>query len=236
MVTRIAVESVKAPEASSIVRSDLTPEEAAADQTAIITLNLRNLDELKARIAAGDVILPQEMAETYYPTHDDWQTVAIWAQSQGLTVAPPNITHMSVRAHGQVFQVASALQTHFARVHGEDGKEYTAAVTQVSIPSEIASKVSGVRGLQPQRQPRPAATYQPIGTIQFNYGPQYMLDAYGATGVGDGTGQIVAIFGFGAPPSPTDLTSYWAKIGSQHTLGDVTVINPSGYTRHRVVL
>ena len=195
----------------------------------MITLNLRNQDELKARIAKGDVISPQEMETTYYPTHEDWQTVAFWAQSQGLTVEPENMTHMSVKTHGQASITALAFQTQLSRVLGSDDVEYTAAVTPASVPSEIASKVSGVLKLQPQHHARPATTYQPIGANQTYYGPQYMLDNYGATGVGDGTGQTIAIFGFAAPPSPTDLTTYWAKIGSPHTLADVTVVNPSGF-------
>ena len=227
--SRVAVDSVRAVESSPIVRSNLTPEESAADQPAMITLNLRNVDELKARIAKGDIISPQEMQEKYYPTHEDWQTVAFWAQSQGLTVEPENMTHMSVKTHGQASITALAFQTQLSRVLGSDDVEYTAAVTPASVPSEIAPKVSGVLKLQPQHHARPATTYQPISSTGLYYGPQYMLDNYGATGVGDGTGQTIAIFGFAAPPSPTDLTTYWAKIGSPHTLADVTVVNPSGF-------
>lgn len=224
---RAEVESVKSAESFATVRNELTPEELAAPQSAMITLNLRNRDELAARVAKGDVISPQEMEEKYYPTHETWQSVAFWAQAQGLTVEDENSTHMSVKAHGQVAQIAAALNTRFARVLGDDGKEYTAAVTPASLPAELAPVVSGVLRLQPQIHPKAATTYPSIGVL--TYGPQYLLDHYGATSVGDGTGQTIAIFGFAAPPSPTDLTTYWAKIGSSHTLSDVTVINPSGF-------
>jgi hypothetical protein len=36
----------------------------------------------------------------------------------------------------------------------------------------------------------------------------------------------VAIYGFQDPPNSNDLKTYWAAIGSPHTLADVTIINP----------
>ncbi len=209
---------------ANIVRSTLTPEESAAVQPAMLVLNLRNKDELAARVAAGEIISPQEMQEKYYPTHETWQSVAFWAQAQGLTVDAENFTHMSVQAHGQVAQLENALQTRFARVTDEDGKEFTSAVTPVSLPDEIAGNVAGVRKLQPHIHPKTMTTYNAIWPALPAFGPQYMLDNYGATGVGDGTGQIIAIYGFNTAPSPTDLTAYWAKIGSSHTNADITVI------------
>lgn len=220
-------ESVITVDASRIVRMQLTSQELGASQPAIIALNLRNRDELAARIARGDVVSAAEMAASYYPTHETWAAVANWATSQGLAVAPEDSAHMSVMTHGRVDQVANALQVKFARVRGEDGKEHTSAISAPSIPSEFASSVSGILRLQPQFHPRKLTVYDPIGTLTF--GPQYLLDHYGATGVGDGTGQIIAIWGFNSPPNATDLTTYWAKIGSPHTMADVTIINPSNY-------
>ena len=211
----------------NIVRSTLTPEESAAVAPAMLVLNLRNKDELAKRIAAGEILSPQEMAEKYYPTHESWQKVAFWAQANGLTVDEENLTHMSVQAHGQVAQLASALQTRFARVTDENGKEFTSAVTPASVPDEIAGNVAGVLKLQPHLHPKAMTTYNAINASEATFGPQLFLDTYGATGVGDGTGQIIAIFGFDIAPSLADLTAYWAKIGSRHTLADVTVV-PAG--------
>ena len=224
-------ESVKAVDASRIVRTQLTATELAADQPANVVLNLCNSAELAARVVKGDIVSPAEMAARYYPTHETWASVANWAQSQGVAVDPEDSTHMSVTVHGQVTQVAAAFQTRFARVLGSDGNEYTAAVSPATVPTEIAPFIAGVSKLQPQNEIRPLTTYQSITASNAlgNYGPQYLLDTYGAAGVGDGTGQTIAIFGFQAPPSSTDLTAYWARIGSPHTLTDVTIINPNNY-------
>ena len=224
-------EAVKAVDASRIVRAQLTSQELAAPQPAMITLGLRNVAELDAKIQKGEIISASEMEVRYYPSHEAWVAVANWAQSQGLAVDPEDGTHMSVTVHGQVTQVAAAFQTRFARVLGSDGNEYTAAVSPATVPTEIAPFIAGVSKLQPQNEIRPLTTYQSITASNAlgNYGPQYLLDTYGAAGVGDGTGQTIAIFGFQAPPSSTDLTAYWARIGSPHTLTDVTIINPNNY-------
>jgi kumamolisin len=226
---RVSVDSIKVPAASSIVRAELTGEELALPQPATIVLNLRNRAELEARVGKGEIISPFEMAARYYPTQAQWSAVAGWAQSQGLSVEPEGASRMSVVVHGQVAQVASAFQTRFARVRGVDGAEYTSAVSAPSVPSEIASSVAGILRLQPQYHPRTAATVYSSVVQDGGFPPQYLLDQYGATGVGDGTGQIIAIFGFDTPPNPTDLTTYWAKIGSTHTMADVTIINPDNY-------
>ncbi len=214
---------------ASVVRAELTPEELSSPQDVAIQLNLRNLPELDARIQRGEIISPAEMRARFYPTHESWASVARWVSAQGLTVDPEGEFHTSVVAHGNVAQVAEAFQTKFARVLGRDQKERTSAISSPSIPAELASRVAGIGRLQPQI-PIPSTVYQPVGTLEF--GPQYLLDHYGATGVGDGTGEVIAIWGYNTPPSTADLTTYWAKIGSPHTLADVTVINPNGYAAY----
>ena len=121
-------ESVKAVDASRVVRTQLTSQELAAPQPAMITLGLRNVAELDAKVQKGQIVSASEREARYYPTHEAWAAVADWALSQGLTVGPENSTHMSVMTGGQVSQVATAFQVQFARVRGNDGKEYNLRV------------------------------------------------------------------------------------------------------------
>jgi hypothetical protein len=224
---RITLDSVWAPAGGSIVRTELTRQELTQPQTATIVLTLRNRAELEARVQRGEIISPSEMAARYYPTRESWAAVAGWASAQDLAVEPEDCTHMSVTFRGRVAQVADALQTRFARVRGDDGRQYTSAISAPSIPAAIAATVAGILRLQPQFKARAATLYKP--TAEGGYGPQYVLDQYGATGVGDGSGQTIAVFGFDSPPNTTDLTTYWSRIGSAHTMADVTIINPNGY-------
>ena len=141
-------ESVKAVDASCVVRTQLTSQELAAPQPAMITLGLRNVAELDAKIQKGEIVSASEMEARYYPTPEAWVAVANWALSQGLTVGPEDSTHMSVMTRGPVSQVANAFQVRFARVRGNDGKEYTSAVSTPSIPSGIAKAATGILQLQ----------------------------------------------------------------------------------------
>ncbi len=215
--------------ASHIVR-ELTADELASPQPARLVLKLRNQEELEARVVKGDILTPAEMEARYYPTHESWRVVANWASFQGLAIAPENITHMSVQAHGSTAQVAAALQTRFARVVGRDGKEYISAVVDSSLPNTIAALLVGINQIHPDEEQIPPAGHLACPSINnHGYGPQVLLDQYGANGVGDGTGQIIAVYGSNAPPNATDLTTYWANIGSPHTMADVTMVNALSY-------
>ena len=86
-------ESVKAVDAIRVVRTQLTSQELAAPQPAMITLGLRNVTELDVKIQKGEIVSASEMEARYYPTHDMWTAVANWALSQGLTVGPEESTH-----------------------------------------------------------------------------------------------------------------------------------------------
>jgi hypothetical protein len=222
--------SVRLAPATTISRAVLTDEELAATQDVQIQLGLRNVSELKERIVKGEIISPEEMRARFYPSHEIWAAVATWVTAQGLAVDPEGPVRMSVVAHGPRDRIASAFQTKFARVIDRIGHEQISAVALPSVPPEIGAYISGICGLEPQLPPRTFIIYQPIATLSF--GPQYLLDHYGASGVGDGTGEIVAIWGYNKPPNMTDLTTYWTKIGSPHTSADVTIINPNGFSAY----
>ena len=209
---------------SSIVRN-LTPAEMAADQHAHIALGLRNKTELDARVAHGEIISREEMAARYYPTRETWASVAAWAAGQGLAVAPEDLTHMTVFTHGTVAQVGRAFQTRFARVRGTDRREYSSAIDAPSMPLEVSAPVTGIMALQPHLRRKPHAVYTTIGSGHATP-PQFIRDWYNATSVGDGSGQVIGIWGYDNPPNSTDLMNYWWKIGSGHTMSDISVYNP----------
>ena len=215
------------PATGLVVRSTLTADEQGAAQPVNLPLTFRNLDELAARVERGDLISPAEMAERYYPTHETWVAVAEWAKSHGLAVGNEDRFHLAVAATGSAAQVDRAFNAHLARVLSTDGHEYTAAINPVEVPSDIRPSVAAVLGLQPHIKLKTAAVYNPASSNLNAYGPQYLLDQYHASG--DGTGQIIAVFGFDKVPNTTDLTTYWQKIGSPHTMADVTILNPYNY-------
>jgi hypothetical protein len=134
-----------------ITRTALMSKETAAEMTFEVALKLRNVAEMKARVASGDPISPQELAAKFEPLPADYQAVAAWLTGQGLTVVYEDSHHLAIFARGTVSQIQAAMHVNFARVTSE-GKEYTSAVTAPSVPASLSPLLVGINGLQPHLQ------------------------------------------------------------------------------------
>ena len=75
-------------------------------------------------MARGERISSQEMVARYDPLATDYEAVAAWIRSQGLTITRQDGNHIAIFAGGQISQIQRALQVNFSRVTFE-GKEYT---------------------------------------------------------------------------------------------------------------
>ena len=235
--------------------------QAAVDQSAPVkfhvALKMRNLPELRERLARGEVLSQAEMTARYYPLVEDWQAVADWLTSHGLVVVPENPKaplHLGVVAHGALATVSRTLAVEFVAVQGADGKIYSSAVTPPNVPTRLDGKLIGITGLQPHLRPLPQQVTIPAtpeseafqsGGFPFNppqyyptIGPLALLNfyhglttAHGGTNPFDGTGQTIAIMMTQDDVTmlQSDLALFWASIHSSHTLADLTVINPGWY-------
>ncbi len=149
-------DSVRLPEADGvtighgrIVRQQLTPGELSAPLSFSVTLRMRDLEGLQARVASGGRVPLSEMEADYLPLRGDYERVRAWLASQGFTVTMPDNAHTSVFVQGSVADVSRAFGVAFARVAVSDG-EYTSAVGAPMIPADLAPVVLGVNGLQPE--------------------------------------------------------------------------------------
>ena len=84
-----------------ISRLGLKGDESAAPLEFEVSLKMRNFTELQARVARGERISPQEMAARYEPLAADYQAVAVWVTSQGLTITRQDVHHMALFVRGQ---------------------------------------------------------------------------------------------------------------------------------------
>ena len=66
----------------------LTAADLAATHPIVVTLKLRSLAELQARVGAGEAISSSELAAKYLPLDSDYQAVSDWLLSQGRSYAP----------------------------------------------------------------------------------------------------------------------------------------------------
>jgi kumamolisin len=223
---------------ATLARTELTATEAEASLDFSIALKLRNSDELKERIAKGEVIPLEEMAARYYPTAADCDKVVRWLTSQGFTIKRADPYNLSVFASGSVSRIGGGLGTKFVRVKFA-GVESTSAFTAPSLPTAVAGPVLGINGLQPHLRPRPLSSVVAAGpTKLINNGIPYtvpgILKAYqGSTG--DGTGQTIGIV-IDTFPANSDLTTFWSANSIAQSLNNVAKVqvvpgvlpNPSG--------
>ena len=131
-----------------ISRDALTPDEANAYLDFEVTLKMRNMEDLQARLGRGDHISPAEMAEKYEPRKGEYQAVLEWLIGDGFTITRRDSQHISIFVRGKIGQIAHAFHVKFARVSC-DGKDYSAAVSPPEVPTTIAPLLVGINGLQP---------------------------------------------------------------------------------------
>jgi kumamolisin len=229
--------SVRMPDADGvtighgrITRRQLTPSELGETLGFSVTLRMRDLEGLQARIASGEQVADPEMEASYLPPRADFDRVSAWLTSQGFTITMPDRTHTSVFAQGTVADVARAFGIAFARVAVSDG-EYTSAVEEPRMPADLAAAVLSVNGLQPEfrlrhirsRQLPPQDLYG--GTIYVT--PDNVASAYNFPGLATGSGQTIAIVGEGAIAT-SDLLQFWTAVGVSQTTANFTSINVGG--------
>ncbi len=160
----------------------------------------------------------------------------------------------SVYARASVEQIEKSLAVDMVRVT-KDGVTYTAAKNAPSLPSDVATGVHAIIGLQPFRQARkqsrmcmphngnrasltgapsrrrgPAAAAAPATVI--DNAPPYIvpeiLKAYGADGLSvTGKGQTIAIL-IDTFPADADVKAFWANNGLPASRTRVEKVNVKG--------
>jgi len=208
-----------------LLRRTLTAGEEAEALDIELALPMRSLPELLERIGRGETIARAEMEEQYYPLQADYDRVAQWVASQGLTVMPPDSARLAVFARGSIADLARAFQVKFGRVRADDG-DYTSAISVPTLPGELAPVLLGVNGLQPHLHPRRHTRLQPA-SLSGN-GPPFLpwqiAHAYGGGGLTvTGAGQMIAIV-IDTFPKTSDLTSYWSACGVSQSLANIQLV------------
>jgi kumamolisin len=225
--------SVRKPDAAGqigsarVVRTTLTAAEWAAPVSFSISLRMRDLSGLQARVAAGETIPFAELESRYLPLAADYARVAAWLQSQGLSAPTGSRAHLNLFASGSTAAMAQALGVTMARVASVDG-EFTSAVSDPAVPADLAGVVLCVNGLQPEFRPhrvRASARALPadqVGKYVF-VTPDNIQAAYAMPAALTGAGETIAVVSQ-APPTLSDLTLFWNTVSSAQTVNNLTVI------------
>jgi kumamolisin len=213
-----------------IVRS-LSADERSATMRFSVSLRMRDLAGLQARVGRGELVPDAELEATYLPLRSDYDKVAAWLASRGFQATLVDRLHTTVFVQGPVSAIASSLGVQFARVAVPDG-EYTSAISEPSVPDDLAPVVLSVNGLQPEfrlRHIRAMPKPQPDLTVgsAIYIGVEDVRSAYNVPASATGAGQTIAIVGEGTV-SNSDLNTFWTTSGSPQTASNVTIINVDG--------
>jgi len=230
--------SVRKPDAAGqigaarVVRTTLTAAELAAPVSFSVSLRMRDLAGLQARVAAGETIPFAELEARYLPLASDYARVAAWLQAEGLLAPTGSRAHMNLFASGSTAAVAQALGVTMARVASVDG-EFTSAVSDPAVPADLAVVVLSVNGLQPEFRPHPVRTApqaRPADEINNDVfvTPDNIQSAYQFPSNLTGAGQTIAVISQAAP-TLSDMTEFWTQVGSAQTVSNLTVVTLPDY-------
>lgn len=225
-----------------------------------LTLPLRDqadLDDLLARLynpsdpLYGQYLTSAQFAERYGPTQADYDAVAAFARSRGLTVTATHSNRAVLDVAGPAGMVEAAFGLHLLRYQGADGRLFHAPDAVPAVPADIAARLTGVVGLDDAQvwhthnrrlapDPLAAPSLAPALTpyvlpSQIGSGPGGGLtpsDIKTAYNLNDttltGGGQTLGLFELDGY-TPSDITTYEDTFGLPHVpLQNVLVDGYSG--------
>jgi kumamolisin len=196
--------------------------------------------ELEDKVAAGEVVPPEELAAVTVPEASR-RKLTDWLGRNGFEVDHVSDDGSSVYATSTVSNIAQKLQVEVAKVT-RDGVTYNAARTAPSLPEDVAEGVQAIIGLQPFRHANKHtrrfvewADRDPEkveAAVAAAGKPPYLvadiLAAYGASNLSvTGVGQTIAIL-IDTVPAKHDLTLFWKRNGMRANPSRVTFINVGG--------
>lgn len=199
-----------------------------------LVLPLRNQAELRELLTGiynpadpryGQYLAPEKFTQRFGPTRADYDAVAAYARTLGFTVTGthPNRTLLDLSAPSATTEAAFNL--HLQQYQAKDGRKFYAPDNDPEVPGSIASRISGVVGLDsaavwhthnravsaariPQSAPQQIGT-GPNGALT----PGDLLCAYNLQGVSvNGAGQTLGLFELDGY-NPADVASYTSYFG-----------------------
>jgi kumamolisin len=146
-----------------------------------VSLKLRNKDALKERIKtahanhkSGKIVSDVDMVTNYSPDSNTHNKLLNFLTSNGLTVTKTYGNHMAIQVSGSASAVEKAFNVSLNN-YTDNGTSFYANSTEPQLPSDIASSVESIDGLN-DIQLKPSST-----STSFPASPQEMQKAYDAT-------------------------------------------------------
>jgi kumamolisin len=215
-----------------------------------LVLPLRNentLDTLLKRIydpqdpEYGHFLTPDQFAEQFAPTEQDYQSVAAFAQANGLTITGTHSNRLVLDVAGPAGAVEQAFGVGIAHFRDAQGRHFFGPDNDPAIPAALAGRIAAVVGLDnatvwhPDDQALDPAIAGQASPYQVGTGPYGALSpsdikkAYNLANTSlNGSGQTLAVFELDGY-NPNDITGYANAFGLTKTpLQNVLVDGVSG--------
>jgi subtilase family serine protease len=96
-------------------------------------------------------LTPQQFADRFGGNATDYAYIKNWAAANGLRVSHESVGRINLTVRGTVSQFQRLFNTQLNNYRSPDGQEFYSASAEPVVPSEIASKISGVIGLTESR-------------------------------------------------------------------------------------
>jgi kumamolisin len=154
----------------------------------------------------------EEFAQTHGAEQADLDQIAVWAESQALTVVETSVARRSVVLSGTVAAFTAAFGvTLTAQQAG--GHTFRGRTGPVYLPASLAPIVQGVFGLDDRPQATSHARVRPAASTDISYTPPQVAQAYDFPTGTDGTGQTIGLIELGGGYRVKDLKAYFTKLG-----------------------
>jgi kumamolisin len=206
-----------------------------------IALSPANASELAATIERlynpADPLYHQfltesQFTESYAPSAADFNQVAQYFTSRGLSVVKAHPNRLVLDLAGTTSQIEGALQLEVHNYLTADGRIVHAPTTAPLVSDEIASKLTSIVGLSSfnVRKKHLRKMLSASTASQNNYmTPSKIKTAYGLSGLSEtGSGEILAVFELDGYTA-SDITSYFNYFGiTAPTLKNVLINGVTG--------
>ena len=101
---------------------------------------------------------PEQFAQQFGGNDADYTAIKNWAVANGLTVSQESVGRINLTVRGQVSRLQKIFKTQLNTYRTSNGETFYSASVKPTVPTEIASKLSGVLGLTESKQLTPLAT------------------------------------------------------------------------------
>lgn len=176
----------------------------------------------------GKYLTPEEFAEQFAPTEEDYENIIAYAKSLGLNITGTHSNRTLLHTSGPTRSIETAFNLCLHHYQKPDGRTFYAPNNDPEVPHFIAPMIHGIVGLDNHavwrtfNQKKQAAeeflytnaasNAHPSGP-RGGYSPNDLVTAYNLNGLpANGSGQIIALFELGGYQE-SDINEYTSYFG-----------------------